>query len=89
LLRNSQSNGHTPAFRSLALFVSDRPQKNKFRTSPNLTSEVRNPITNSSAAEIPTVENAPYFFLFAAFSSITACAAANREIGTRNGDALT
>jgi hypothetical protein len=32
-----------------------------------------------------------FFLLFAAllFSSTTACAAANREIGTRNGEALT
>jgi len=29
------------------------------------------------------------FFIAAFFSSTTACAAANREIGTRNGDALT
>jgi hypothetical protein len=33
---------------------------------------------------------AAYFFFFALlFSSTTACAAARREIGTRNGDALT
>jgi hypothetical protein len=30
-----------------------------------------------------------FFFPFALFSSTTACAAASREIGTRNGDALT
>ncbi len=29
------------------------------------------------------------FFLPSSFSSMTACAAARREIGTRNGDALT
>ena len=33
--------------------------------------------------------NYSFRFVLAAFSSSTACAAANREIGTRNGDALT
>jgi hypothetical protein len=35
--------------------------------------------------------DAPYFFALFAFClfSTTTCAAANREIGTRNGDALT
>jgi len=30
-----------------------------------------------------------FFFVFACFSSTTACAAASRAIGTRNGEALT
>ena len=40
----------------------------------------------------PTAANLKYYFRFgldAAFSSTTACAAAKREMGTRNGEALT
>ena len=40
-------------------------------------------------AQCPDLKYYFRFVLAAAFSSITACAAASREMGTRNGDALT
>ena len=81
----------TRAFELWANFPAELDVRPRQRDLPQRRKHLQARATRAKAICPPNVQ-LKYYFRFdfaAALSSITACAAARREIGTRNGDALT